>query len=337
MPVKREPYTTSALPSRIGGQELRVVARVVLEVRVLDQHDVPGRLGEAAPERGALALVGLLVEDPDLVLLVRRPESPRLGELGLEPAEVVALPSVEQSSTMTISFGIGRLDAARGSRGAWPLVVDGDDDGQPRGGVLSHDGGSYSKAERGALAPSDDRRPALAGGAPSGARRVDAAAERSIVAAWRDPGRAGAPSRQGADSRLAGQSVTVKPSPPSRARRPDLAASICVERDHIGLRIPPSRVLRGTVPLFQPRLRYRGAFGGLRLASWFALAGTSTGRRSTPSATWSAWRACRRASSWPAGSSAPWRGAVAGLVLAMPSLHAVTWASAATSSIRPRS
>ena len=123
------------------GQELRVVARVVLEVRVLDQHDVSGRLGEAAPERGALALVGLLVEDPDLVLLVRRPESPRLGELGLEPAEVVSsavLGAIVDDDDLLRNRG--RLDALENLGEREPLVVDGDDDREPWGGNGSHRG-----------------------------------------------------------------------------------------------------------------------------------------------------------------------------------------------------
>ena len=44
----------------------------------------------AAPHGRPFSLVGLLVEDPDLVLLVGGPVTPaRLGQLGLEPPEVV--------------------------------------------------------------------------------------------------------------------------------------------------------------------------------------------------------------------------------------------------------
>ena len=122
-------------------QELRVVARVVLEVGVLDQHDVPGRLREAPPEGGALALVGILVVDPDLVLLVGRPEAPRLRELGLEPAEVVT--SAVRGAVVDDDDLLGdgdRLDALQDLGEREPLVVDGDDDGQARGGILSHRG-----------------------------------------------------------------------------------------------------------------------------------------------------------------------------------------------------
>jgi hypothetical protein len=120
-------------------QELRIVAGVVLEIRVLDQHDVPGRLREAAPEGGALPLVGLLVVDPDLVLLVSSPEAPRLRELGLEPAEVV--PRAVRGAIVDDDDLLGdgdRLDALQDLGERETLVVDGDDDGQARGGAVSH-------------------------------------------------------------------------------------------------------------------------------------------------------------------------------------------------------
>ena len=120
-------------------QELRVVPRVVLEVRVLDQHDVAGRLGEAAPEGGALPLVGLLVEDPDLVLLVGGPEPAGLGQLGLQPAQVVARAVrgavVDDDDLLGHRHG---LDALEDLRKREPLVVDRDDDRQPGGRRLCH-------------------------------------------------------------------------------------------------------------------------------------------------------------------------------------------------------
>jgi hypothetical protein len=126
-------------PLEDGGEELRIVPRVVLEIRVLHQHDVAGRLGEAAPERRALALVGVLVEHADLVLLVGRSEAPRLGELGLQPAEIVAgavLGAIVDDDDLLRNRR--RLDALEDLREREPLVVDGDDDGESRGRTLSH-------------------------------------------------------------------------------------------------------------------------------------------------------------------------------------------------------
>src|SRR3546814_20899858 len=40
------------------------LARVVLEVGVLDDHDLSGRLGDAPPQRGPLAPVRALLDDP---------------------------------------------------------------------------------------------------------------------------------------------------------------------------------------------------------------------------------------------------------------------------------
>jgi hypothetical protein len=123
-----------------GCEQLRIVARVVFEIRVLDQHDVPGRLGEAAPQGGALPLVRLLVEDADLVLLVRRPQAPGLGQLGLEPPQVVsrAVPGAVIDDDDLLGENGDRLDALQDLGKREPLVVDGNDDGEARGGLRSH-------------------------------------------------------------------------------------------------------------------------------------------------------------------------------------------------------
>ena len=115
-------------------EEPRVVAWIVLEVRVLDQHDVAGRLGKAPAQSGALALVGLLVEDPDLVLLVHGPEPPRRDELGLQPAQVLPRPIRRAIVDDDDLLGDGDgLDAIEDLGEGETLVVDGDDDGQSRG------------------------------------------------------------------------------------------------------------------------------------------------------------------------------------------------------------
>ena len=56
-----------ALEDRL--EQVREVLRVVLEVRVEDREEVAGRLGEAASERGALALVDRLLDEPDRTVL----------------------------------------------------------------------------------------------------------------------------------------------------------------------------------------------------------------------------------------------------------------------------
>ena len=48
-------------------EQLRVLARVVLQVGVLDDDDVPLRIAEADRDRGALPLVRRLQEHPDAV------------------------------------------------------------------------------------------------------------------------------------------------------------------------------------------------------------------------------------------------------------------------------
>ena len=80
-------------------QQQRVLARVVLEVGVLDDHDVAGGLAEAAGHRRALALVGGLEEDADAALAV-------------ELARMSRVPSVEPSSTMRISFSTPQATAS---------------------------------------------------------------------------------------------------------------------------------------------------------------------------------------------------------------------------------
>ncbi len=59
-PRKREPKTTSALPSWIGRQQGRVVARVVLQVGILDQHQVLGGSLDPGLDGGSLAAVAFV-------------------------------------------------------------------------------------------------------------------------------------------------------------------------------------------------------------------------------------------------------------------------------------
>ena len=56
-----------ALEDRL--EQVREVLRVVLEVGVEDREQVAGRLGEAPLQRGALALVDRLLDEPDRAVL----------------------------------------------------------------------------------------------------------------------------------------------------------------------------------------------------------------------------------------------------------------------------
>ena len=47
-----------------GLDHQRVVGRVVLEIGVLDDHDIAGRRCDSGPQRSALAAVRLQVDDP---------------------------------------------------------------------------------------------------------------------------------------------------------------------------------------------------------------------------------------------------------------------------------
>jgi hypothetical protein len=64
--MKRDPNTTSASPRSIGASSAGDVARVVLEIGVLDHHDVTLRVREAGADGGALAAIGRMEEHADL-------------------------------------------------------------------------------------------------------------------------------------------------------------------------------------------------------------------------------------------------------------------------------
>ena len=80
-------------------QQQRVLARVVLEVRVLDDDDVAGRFAKPARHRRALAAILRLKEHADAVAAV-------------ELAMMSRVPSVDPSSTMMISLSTGRSTAS---------------------------------------------------------------------------------------------------------------------------------------------------------------------------------------------------------------------------------
>ena len=73
-------------PFENGLQQHRVLARVVLEVGVLDDDDVAGGFADAASHRGALALVLALQQDADAVAPV---------ELGEDVPRPIARPVVD--------------------------------------------------------------------------------------------------------------------------------------------------------------------------------------------------------------------------------------------------
>jgi F5/8 type C domain-containing protein len=89
--------------------------------------------------------------------------------------------------------------------------------------------------------------------------------------------------------------------------------------------IPAIQILHGTFPLFHVAVEYAGASKAYLLALWFALAGTSTaaleafGYLIGLAGVWTSILVARRL--LPPGAAL-----FAGLVLAVPSLHAVTWA-----------
>ena len=60
--MKREPNTTSALPSTIGCSSFGILGRVVFQVGVLHDDDVAGGVLKARSQRGALALVLLVID-----------------------------------------------------------------------------------------------------------------------------------------------------------------------------------------------------------------------------------------------------------------------------------
>jgi hypothetical protein len=59
--MKREPKTTSSLPSRDGFHQSWIFARIVFEIGVLDDDDIPGRLPKARPQGCVLPLVDLVM------------------------------------------------------------------------------------------------------------------------------------------------------------------------------------------------------------------------------------------------------------------------------------
>src|SRR5262249_16002768 len=74
-----------------------------------------------------------------------RPESPRLGELGLERPEEI--PRAVRGAIIDDDDLLGDrdgLDALEDLGEREPLVVNGDDNGEPKGGLVSHRG-HYSK------------------------------------------------------------------------------------------------------------------------------------------------------------------------------------------------
>jgi hypothetical protein len=89
--------------------------------------------------------------------------------------------------------------------------------------------------------------------------------------------------------------------------------------------IPAIQILHGTFPLFHVAVEYGGTAKSFVLASWFALAGISTaaldafGYLVGLAGVWTSILLARRI--LPPGAAL-----FAGLVLAVPSLHAVTWA-----------
>ena len=99
-------------------EQLRVLARVVLEVRVLDDDDVAGRLLKTRRDRGALSHVLRLQEDPDAVLAVH---------LAQDVARAVLRAVVDDDDLLLDRH---RLHLADELADRLRLVVDGDDDGE---------------------------------------------------------------------------------------------------------------------------------------------------------------------------------------------------------------
>ena len=91
-----------------GPHETRVVARVVLEIGVLEDDQVAGRLGDAAAHRRALALIVRLLDQPDAAAAL----------LGTNPRSISRVPSVEQSSTTMTSMLGDAVDFAPRARDA---------------------------------------------------------------------------------------------------------------------------------------------------------------------------------------------------------------------------
>jgi hypothetical protein len=64
---KPGPVDHIGLPFQYGRNESRIFLRVVLEVGVLDENDLPRRLCDPGTQGRAFSLVSIVVEDPDAV------------------------------------------------------------------------------------------------------------------------------------------------------------------------------------------------------------------------------------------------------------------------------
>ena len=65
------PVADPCLPRKDRLQHLRIILRIVFQICVLDDHDIPGRMGKSGPQGAALALVLLMIDNladqrPDL-------------------------------------------------------------------------------------------------------------------------------------------------------------------------------------------------------------------------------------------------------------------------------
>ena len=118
--MNRDPYdhVGPALADELD--ELRVLLGRVLEVGVLDDDDLAGHLGEPAPQRRALALVPLLEDQPEAVLLL---------ETRQDVARAVGRTVVDHDQLDSHRLGEYPADDLLNRR---PLVVDGHHDRQQR-------------------------------------------------------------------------------------------------------------------------------------------------------------------------------------------------------------
>ena len=141
-PTKREPKTTSARPSSDRLQQLRVFARVVLEVGVLDDDHVAVGGREPGAQRRTLALVAFVVQHADVGREDRRPQqlTRAVGGTVVHQDDVL----VDANFLHTIDQVQQRVD----------LVVDRNDDRQfhqgvgPSRGRDSISGGADGKCRR---------------------------------------------------------------------------------------------------------------------------------------------------------------------------------------------
>ena len=106
-------------------QERRIVRRVVLQVGVLDDDDVALRLREAGPQRRALALVALVVEDAHVIAL----------DPVHDLARAIGRGVVHDDDFLAVRRG---LDLPDDLGDEVLLVVNRDDDREQRAGILCH-------------------------------------------------------------------------------------------------------------------------------------------------------------------------------------------------------